>query len=638
MNHYAFVTLLAGVTSCTVIAVESNVNELSEYEQRSGWQLLFDGKTTDGWRNYQADSISDKWTVADGAMTAAKGGGDLVSKEKYDNFELSIEYRISRGGNSGILFHVAEDGKKAWHSGPEVQLLDNPNHKAKEKSGWLYQLYKPVVPGWSVRARAAAGVDAPSSVDATRPAGEWNHLYLRVCEAQCEVTLNGVGYYRFRVGDDAWDKLVAKSKFAKFPQFGKARSGHICLQEHGSEVSFRNIKLRELTPEGNARQQPIDGILPLNGRVAFPNLDWDGWEPVDESGRNQPLRFMELTHVGDERLFAAAQKGQVFVFKNDPDVAESTLFLDITDRVAPWRKHNEEGLLGIAFHPKFKQNGYFYVYYSTSKKERTSIVSRFQTLANHPNRADKNSEKVLIEIAQPFNNHNGGSIEFGPDGYLYIGLGDGGDRNDPLGSGQNLTTLLGSILRIDVDRVAGGNAYAIPKDNPFVSQAKLRPEIYAYGFRNPWRIAFDSKTGDLWVADVGQDLWEEINVVRRGGNYGWSIREGTHPFGNQNPAAVDAPIEPVWEYDHRIGKSITGGRVYNSSRLPELQGKYLYADYVTGRVWALDYDLQAQKVRKNLEISPGGITVTSFGEDASGEVYYMIAAANGQCIYRFERK
>ena len=620
------------------IGATDGLNQLSEYEQRSGWELLFDGESVDGWRNYKSQTVSDGWTVDDGVLSATKGGGDLITEKKYDNFELSIEYRISKDGNSGLLFHVTEDGVKPWHSGPEVQILDNARKRTKEKSGWLYQLFKPVVPGWSLRARAAAGVEAPSEVDATRPAGEWNHIYLRVCKSQCEVALNGVSYYRFRVGDANWDKLVAKSKFSKFPQFGKAGSGHICLQEHGNDVAFRNIKLRELTPAGEVKQKPIDGKLDLVGEVAFPNLEWDGWEPVDDSGRNQPLRFMELTHVGDERLFAAAQKGQVFVFKNDPDVSESRLFLDINENVAPWRRHNEEGLLGLAFHPNFKDNGYFFVYYSVASENRKSRVSRFKVSENDPNRADAASEEKVIEFDQPFNNHNGGSIAFGPDGYLYIGLGDGGDRNDPLGHGQNLSTFMGSILRIDVNRRENGKAYAIPSDNPFVDTKGARPEIYAFGFRNVWRLGFDAKHGDLWAADVGQDLWEEINIVRRGGNYGWNVREGEHFFGNAELGDVSRPIPPIWEYDHRIGKSITGGRVYNSSRIAELTGKYLYADYVTGRVWALEYDRNLQKVTKNLEISAGGIPVTAFGEDPNGEVYYMIAAANGQCIYRFTRK
>ena len=628
------------VTTKNVILAELVPNTLTDSEQRSGWELLFDGNTTDGWRNYQRDTVSDGWSIGDGVLTCRKGAGSLITTRKYDNFELAIDYRISEAGNSGILFHVTEDGKKPWHSGPEIQLLDNVgNTKAPWKSGWLYGFYKPTIPRWSVRARTASGVKAPDNVDATRPVGDWNQLYLRVTKAQCEVAMNGVSYFRFRKNDDQWKELLAKTKFAKFPQFGKAETGHICLQEHGNVISFRNIKLRELTPGGQVLQQPIDGKLDVVGKPAFPNLEWDGWEPVDENGRNQPLRFMELTHVADDRLFAAAQKGQIFVFRNKPDVTESNLFLDISEQVAPWRKHNEEGLLGLAFHPDFKQNGHFFVYYSTRTPDRTSRISRFSVSATDPNRADPDSEKVVMQFGQPFYNHNGGSMEFGPDGYLYVGLGDGGDRNDPLSNGQNLKTLMGSILRIDVDKSEDGKPYAIPPSNPFVDSPAARPEIFAYGFRNVWRISFDSKTGDLWAGDVGQDLWEEVNLVKAGGNYGWSIREGTHPFGNivgEHPN--DTPIEPVWEYDHRVGRSITGGRVYNSDRIPELTGKYLYADYVTGRVWALDYDREAKQVRKNLEISPGGVTVTAFGEDSKGEVYYMIAAANGQCIYRFNTK
>ncbi len=625
----------------SLMFVSPAAGELSRYEKTSGWQLLFDGKTTSGWRNYQAESVSDGWTIEDGVLSGTKGAGDLITKDKFDHFELSIEYRISKRGNSGVLFHVTEDGKKPWHSGPEIQILDSEaDDKKSQKSGYLYGLYQPERPAWSQRARAAVGIDASSVTDASRPAGEWNHIYALVSKDQCMLALNGNRYFRFRIGDDDWNQRVAKSKFAMFPNFAKSGSGHICLQEHGSDVSFRNIKLRKLTADGQPLAQSIDGQLPVTGELAFPNLEWDGWEPVDENGRNMPLRFMELTHAGDERLFAVAQKGQIFAFKNDSQAKESTLFLDITERVASWRKsgRNEEGLLGLAFHPKFQENGQFFVYYSSEKDDLVSRVSRFTVSKEDPNRADVDSELVIMEIEQPFHNHNGGSLEFGPDGYLYIGMGDGGDMNDPLSNGQNLSTLLGSILRIDIDRQQDEKQYAIPADNPYVDVEKARPEIYAFGFRNPWRIAFDSKRGDLWMADVGQDLWEEINIVQRGGNYGWSIREGLHPFGNASKVNAIAPEVPVWEYDHRIGRSITGGRVYNATRVPQLTGKYLYADYVTGRVWALDYDRVAKKVKSNMEISDGGITVTAFGEDSSGEVFYMITASDGQCIYRFTQK
>jgi glucose/arabinose dehydrogenase len=265
------------------------------------------------------------------------------------------------------------------------------------------------------------------------------------------------------------------------------------------------------------------------------------------------------------------------------------------------------------------------------------VVSRFRVSKSDPLKADSDSEEVLLEVPQPFQNHNGGSIEFGPDGFLYVAFGDGGSRNDPKAAGQNRTQLLGSIIRIDVDRKSDGLAYGIPSDNPFVGMAGLRAEIFAHGFRNPWRIAFDKKSGRLWCADVGQDLYEEINVVSKGGNYGWSNREGMHPFGNRPPVAgVSAAIDPVWEYDHMTGKSITGGRVFNSDRMPQLKGKYLYGDYVSGSIWALTYDAESGAATRNEQLIEKGIPVLAFGEDAAGEVYYMKDTNRGEVIYRFE--
>jgi glucose/arabinose dehydrogenase len=238
-------------------------------------------------------------------------------------------------------------------------------------------------------------------------------------------------------------------------------------------------------------------------------------------------------------------------------------------------------------------------------------------------------------VPQPFQNHNGGAIEFGNDGYLYIAFGDGGARNDPKANGQDRSQLLGSILRIDVDRKSPNAAYAIPADNPFVGVEGVRPEIYAYGFRNPWRIAFDRKTGKLWCADVGQDLWEEVNVVNKGGNYGWSTREGAYTFGNRTPGADAAnAIDPVWAYDHAVGKSITGGRVYRSERLEQLKGKYLYADYVSGGVWALTLEEGAREASRNEEVVAGGLPVLAFGQDADGEVYVMIDSGKGESILK----
>ena len=220
---------------------------------------------------------------------------------------------------------------------------------------------------------------------------------------------------------------------------------------------------------------------------------------------------------------------------------------------------------------------------------------------------------------------------------MYIAFGDGGLRNDPNENGQDRRQLLGSILRIDVDSKAKGLPYGIPADNPFVNAEGLRPEIFAYGLRNPWRIAFDKKTGLLWCGDVGQELWEEVNVIQKGGNYGWSTREGTHAFGNRKPFEGVGPLlPPIWEYDHSVGESITGGRVYNSNRLPQLAGKYLYADYVMGSIWALTFDQSTGQATRNEQVIEKGIPVLAFGEDQHGEVFYMIDSARGKSIYRFE--
>ena len=602
---------------------------LTDAQKRAGWKLLFDGQTTDGWRNFKQPGISDGWVVEDGALVrAAAGAGDIITVDQFDNFELSIEFKISPEGNSGIMFHVSEEGDAPWHSGPEIQIQDNIDGHDPQKAGWLYQLYKP-----------GADPGTGETADATRPVGEWNHVHLRITEAGCEINVNGYRYARFQLGSDDWNRRVAASKFADMPLFGKTGRGHICLQDHGDEVAYRNIKIRELPADGTV-PDPVDGELALEPELAFPNLKWDGWEPVSDRGLARAFRPIILTHAGDgsNRIFVADQWGAVYVFDNDPDVEESTLFLDIRDRVQYSDNRNEEGLLGLALHPDFKNNGELFVYYTTRDAEHTSVVSRFRVSESDPNRADPSSEEELMRIPQPFWNHNGGTVCFGPDGYLYIGLGDGGAANDPLGNAQNLNTWLGSILRIDVDRQADGKPYAIPGDNPFVGRDDAQPEIYAYGLRNVWRIAFDRETGALWCGDVGQNLWEEVDLIVSGGNYGWALREGQHSFGPNGVGPRDDLIEPIWEYDHQVGKSITGGVVYRGERLPELQGKYLYADYVSGRIWALDYDADAGEVVSNEAIpSPGGTAIISFGEDEQGEVYYTIVAADGRGIYRFSR-
>ena len=349
--------------------------------------------------------------------------------------------------------------------------------------------------------------------------------------------------------------------------------------------------------------------------------------------------FFEPAGDGTGRIFIGSQYGEIYVLESTQDDEEPKLFLDIKDRVIYKDSQNEEGLLGFAPHPKFKENGEFFIYYSTEAEPQMSVISRFRVSKDDPNKADPASEEVLMKIKQPYWNHNGGTLAFGPDGYLYIGLGDGGMRADPLLAGQDLTTVLGKLLRIDVDRKEPGLNYAIPADNPFVNIEGARPEIFAYGFRNIWRFSFDPANGDLWAADVGQDKWEEINLVERGGNYGWSVREGMHEFhgekGNLN--AISPMAEPIWEYPHEdtIGKSITGGVVYRGEAIPSLQGYYLYGDYVSGRLWALKLDPQSGKVTENRPIEwSSNPPMVTFGYDADGEVYFTSTIGDG-AIYKF---
>ena len=373
-------------------------------------------------------------------------------------------------------------------------------------------------------------------------------------------------------------------------------------------------------------QSPLLDVVSV---PAFENLVWPEWISGVESGKPIDPRPVVITGSGDgsNRLFVATQYGAIYWFENRANAEQLHLFLDIRERVMPFKPHeNEEGLLGLAFHPEFKQNGEFFVCYScapTADFPHRSRISRFRVKPDDPNTANRDSEEVLLELAQPYWNHNGGTIVFGPDGYLYASFGDGGAANDPHMNGQNLKTLHSKILRIDVDKRQGGLAYGIPSDNPFVGQERYaRSEIWAYGLRNVWRPTFDRESGALWAADLGQDEWEEINLIKPGGNYGWNLREGRHPFGAGGFSQTENLIEPIWEYDHSVGKSITGGYVYRGSRVPALVGAYLYADYVTGQIWALRYDAEQEKVVSNRSIRTSGSPVITFGEDDQGEVYF----------------
>ncbi|NOZ28376.1 MAG: glucose dehydrogenase [Chloroflexi bacterium] len=332
------------------------------------------------------------------------------------------------------------------------------------------------------------------------------------------------------------------------------------------------------------------------------------------SGFRQPVY---LTHAGDPaRVYVVERAGRIRVVEGGEVLP--TPFLDITDRVGSGGA--EQGLLSVAFPPDFATTGLFYVNYTDRRGD--TVIARYRAPNGDPRRADPASEQIILQIDQPARNHNGGQLQFGPDGYLYIGTGDGGRGGDPWGNAQNLGVLLGKMLRIDV---AGVETYAIPADNPFVDRPGARPEIWALGLRNPWRFSFDRATGDLYIADVGQNRYEEVDVQPAnspgGENYGWDIMEGAHCFEPETGCETEGLVLPVVEYDHTLGCSITGGYVYRGSRYPALVGVYLFGDFCTGRIWGL---LQSPAGTWEMtELLQSGLQISTFGEDAEGELYVV---------------
>jgi glucose/arabinose dehydrogenase len=366
-----------------------------------------------------------------------------------------------------------------------------------------------------------------------------------------------------------------------------------------------------LPSEATVQAMEAPSTRPANAS-AFPNVNGYEWR-LTASGLFRPVDI-QAAYDGSQRLFILEKSGYIRVHQNGELLAAP--FLDISDRVDD--SSNEMGLLGLAFHPDFEQNGYFYVNY-TGAGGHTSI-SRFQAGAGS---TDPNTEKVLMTIRQPFPNHNGGALAFGPDGYLYLALGDGGAAGDPLKNGQNTASLLGKILRIDVNI---GDPYAIPAGNPFGN------EVWAYGLRNPWRISFDRANGDLWIGDVGQGAWEEIDTLpagaQGGANFGWSIMEGNHGYDGDPAPGL---LLPAVEYSHEFGCSVTGGYVYRG-RMPEWNGIYLYGDYCTGYIWGL---LLSAGGWQNQLLYQTGSNITTFGVDEAGELYF--AGDNGN-VYQLAKK
>jgi glucose/arabinose dehydrogenase len=324
---------------------------------------------------------------------------------------------------------------------------------------------------------------------------------------------------------------------------------------------------------------------------------------------NQPVF---ITHSPDDsdRLFVVEQSGTIKVFSNQPDVKDASIFLDIREGTHnDFLEGGEQGLLGLAFDPKYAENGYLYVNYTASRPKRT-VVSRFQVDSDDPTLVNHSSELVLIEVKQDYSNHNGGMIAFGPDDHLYIGMGDGGSGGDPKNRAQDGQSLLGKMLRITRDG-------KIPRDNPFVGTPSIRNEIWAIGLRNPWRFSFDRANGKLWLADVGQNKMEEVDLITKGGNYGWRWYEGSREYDKGTLKPEPDFVKPIFEYGRKDGKSITGGYVYRGQQFPKMTGWYFLGDFVSGNMWALssqDYS----SVRLPRLSNPSG-----FGEDKGGELFVL---------------
>ena len=363
------------------------------------------------------------------------------------------------------------------------------------------------------------------------------------------------------------------------------------------------------------------------------NSQQDDSTEINDSGVELDIAFPEievsnliyLTTPNDEsgRIFVATRDGIIFYIEKDSN--NISLFIDIREKIDQ-ELTGERGLLGFTFDQNYIDNGYFYIYYIDF--DGNSVISRFKDTKNIE--SIFNTELKILQVDQPYSNHNGGSILIGPDGYLYIALGDGGSGGDPFLNGQNGNTLLGSILRIDVSRTSEDNRYQIPNDNPFIDNDNFKDEVWAYGLRNPWRMSFDMKTGKLFVGDVGQDNFEEINIIEKGGNYGWNIMEGNSCFNNEI-CNKENLIMPIIEYSHSEGCSVTGGYVYHG-RIESLKNKYIFSDFCSGNIWTIDLSNNEYEKERLLK---GPFQISSLGQDENGEVY--ILSFDGR-IYTFYEK
>jgi glucose/arabinose dehydrogenase len=349
----------------------------------------------------------------------------------------------------------------------------------------------------------------------------------------------------------------------------------------------------------------------------------------------KPLE-MTFPNDGTNRLFLVEQGGKIYVIPNSTTTTKLKVFLNLSDSVVTGQ--NEMGLLGLAFHPDYKNNGYFYVNYNRFiNGTYYTYIARYTVSATNPDSAVKASKKILMKFAQPYTNHNGGCLRFGTDGYLYDGQGDGGSSNDPNGNAQKLNSYLGKMLRIDVDKETANRPYDIPADNPFINTANAYPEIYAYGLRNPWRFSIDPVTNLLWVGDVGQNYLEEVDIVEKGKNYGWNTMEGFQCRGGATGCNKTGLSLPVYDYYNSAADpknqgncSVTGGFVYRGNAIPDLQGKYVFGDYCSGRIWAITYIPGVDTSVAQLVVAPS--LISSFALDQNNEIY--VIGQNKGIIYK----
>jgi len=357
---------------------------------------------------------------------------------------------------------------------------------------------------------------------------------------------------------------------------------------------------------------------------AFPNMT---------AAFNNPI---EMVHAydGTNRLFVAQQRGIIYVFNNSPSVSTRKIFIDLASKVS--QSGSEKGLLGLTFHPNYETNRYFYVNFTfDSATVRWSRISRFTASSGNPDTALINTEFILMTLSQPFDNHNGGKVAFGNDGYLYISFGDGGSGGDPFGNGQSRTTLLGKILRINVDTTTASTSYGIPSTNPYANHPTFKKEIYAYGLRNVWKFNFDYPTNRLYAGDVGQNEFEEVDIIENGKNYGWVNMEGFHCYPDTNFCDTTGRgfTRPILEYNHNLGQSITGGHVYRGNLLPGLVGRYVYADYIQGTTWALTYD--GINPVTNVLLQDTNFNISAFGMGQDNELYVVRYGSTTGRIYKF---